>query len=85
MLTTRNSVAHGEAYNRKKLIHRDISAGNVLIYPELVCDANGVVTERPRPLLADWELAKRVDDPKEAPRQPDRTVSCNVPIIPISS
>ncbi|KAH9889422.1 hypothetical protein C8Q73DRAFT_707508 [Cubamyces lactineus] len=65
--------AHGEAYTRKKLIHQDISAGNVLIYPEYVCGANGVVTEKLKPLLADWDMAKRIDDSKEAPRQLDRT------------
>ncbi|KAH9889416.1 hypothetical protein C8Q73DRAFT_793613 [Cubamyces lactineus] len=64
---------HGEAYNRKKLIHRDISAGNVLIYPKVTVGENGELEEDRLPLLADWELAKRVDEPDEKPRQPDRT------------
>ncbi|KAI0663931.1 hypothetical protein C8Q70DRAFT_1049476 [Cubamyces menziesii] len=64
--------AHGAAYNRKRLIHRDISAGNVLIHPVVVV-RNGVIREEMKPLLADWELAKRVDAPEEGPRQPDRT------------
>ncbi|KAH9889424.1 hypothetical protein C8Q73DRAFT_793621 [Cubamyces lactineus] len=64
--------AHGEAYNRKRLIHRDISAGNVLIHP-VVVERDGVIREEMKPLLADWELAKRIDAPEEGPRQPDRT------------
>ncbi|KAI0333047.1 hypothetical protein GY45DRAFT_376152 [Cubamyces sp. BRFM 1775] len=64
---------HGEAYNRKKLIHRDISAGNVLIYPKVTVGENGELEEDRVPLLADWELAKRVDEPDEKARQPDRT------------
>ncbi|KAI0333045.1 hypothetical protein GY45DRAFT_1368798 [Cubamyces sp. BRFM 1775] len=65
--------AHGEAYNRKGLIHRDISAGNVLIYPRVVVGEDGVLLEDREPLLADWELAKNVNEPDEKPRQPDRT------------
>ncbi|KAH9889438.1 hypothetical protein C8Q73DRAFT_667917 [Cubamyces lactineus] len=65
--------AHNHAYNRKRLIHRDISAGNVLIYPKLVTDKNGSVREARVGLLADWELAKCIDDDDDGPRQPDRT------------
>ncbi|KAH9889430.1 hypothetical protein C8Q73DRAFT_707543 [Cubamyces lactineus] len=65
--------AHGHAYNRKRLIHRDISAGNVLIYPKPVTDKNGSVREVRVGLLADWELAKCIDDHDDGPRQPDRT------------
>ncbi|KAI0333041.1 hypothetical protein GY45DRAFT_1320339 [Cubamyces sp. BRFM 1775] len=65
--------AHGEAYERKGLIHRDISAGNILICPQLVRSEDGTVEEIATPLLADWELAKRVNDPDEKARQPDRT------------
>ena len=54
-------------------MHRDISAGNVLIYvQESVVDGQ-LVQERVG-LLTDWELAKRTDAPEIA-RQPDRTVS----------
>ncbi|KAI0696665.1 hypothetical protein C8T65DRAFT_663374 [Cerioporus squamosus] len=54
-------VAHGQAY-RKGVIHRDVSAGNVLIY--LVQERVGILT--------DWELSKRTNAPDTA-RQPDRT------------
>ncbi|KAI0663922.1 hypothetical protein C8Q70DRAFT_905024 [Cubamyces menziesii] len=66
--------AHGEAYKRKGLIHRDISAGNILIYPKPMQTPGGQVREVRVALLADWELAKRVDDDDDnGPRQPDRT------------
>ncbi|CDO77507.1 hypothetical protein BN946_scf184912.g6 [Trametes cinnabarina] len=66
--------AHGHAYTRKGLLHRDISAGNVLIYPKVV-DVGGQVSEERVGLLADWELAKQVRkaEDEDAPRQPDRT------------
>ncbi|KAH9889423.1 hypothetical protein C8Q73DRAFT_158328 [Cubamyces lactineus] len=65
--------AHGQAYNRKGLIHRDISAGNILIYPKPMRNNAGKVEEVRIALLADWELAKRIDEADEGPRQPDRT------------
>ncbi|KAI0368999.1 hypothetical protein BV20DRAFT_421596 [Pilatotrama ljubarskyi] len=65
--------AHHQAYTRKGIIHRDISAGNVLIYPMPVTDPSGKVTEKRVGLLTDWELSKDVNDPQEGPRQPDRT------------
>ncbi|KAH9889421.1 hypothetical protein C8Q73DRAFT_793618 [Cubamyces lactineus] len=65
--------AHGEAYNRKGLIHRDISAGNILICYELVRNEDGTLEKVAKPLLADWELAKRVNESDEKARQPDRT------------
>ncbi|OSD00271.1 hypothetical protein PYCCODRAFT_1414665 [Trametes coccinea BRFM310] len=65
---------HGEAYKRKGLLHRDISAGNVLMYPKQVA-VKGKIIEARVGILADWELAKRVGKPntEDAPRQPDRT------------
>ncbi|CDO78014.1 hypothetical protein BN946_scf184907.g4 [Trametes cinnabarina] len=65
--------AHGHAYTRKGLLHCDISAGNVLIYPKIV-EVDGQVSEQWVGLLADWELAKQVrtTDTKDASRQPDR-------------
>ncbi|KAI0653534.1 hypothetical protein C8Q70DRAFT_1059246 [Cubamyces menziesii] len=62
--------AHGEAYRRKGLIHGDISPGNVLIYPDLVFNGEGVLEEAPKPLLVDWESAKCANS---AARQPNRT------------
>ncbi|OSD00249.1 hypothetical protein PYCCODRAFT_1469576 [Trametes coccinea BRFM310] len=64
--------AHGQAFTRKGILHRDISAGNVLIYPKEVI-ANGTVTVKRVALLADWELAKTVTETEDGPRQPDRT------------
>ncbi|KAI0663935.1 hypothetical protein C8Q70DRAFT_210273 [Cubamyces menziesii] len=67
-------TAHGQAYDRKGLIHRDISVGNVLIYPTLKKDkTTGKMQATRIALLADWELAKRIDEDDEGPRQPDRT------------
>ncbi|RDX49302.1 hypothetical protein OH76DRAFT_1382400 [Lentinus brumalis] len=62
--------AHGQAH-KKGVVHRDISAGNVLIYiRESVVDGQ-LVQERVG-ILTDWELSKRTDAPDTA-RQPDRT------------
>ncbi|KAI0663917.1 hypothetical protein C8Q70DRAFT_905386, partial [Cubamyces menziesii] len=65
--------AHGHAYKRKNLIHRDISAGNVLIYPKVTQYEHGNVVVERVGLLADWELAESVGEKEEGPRQPDRT------------
>ncbi|KAL7277771.1 LOW QUALITY PROTEIN: hypothetical protein ACG7TL_008714 [Trametes sanguinea] len=66
--------AHGQAYKRKGFLHRDISAGNVLILPkeEMI---KGRFRRYRVGILADWELAKKVKEPEEsdAPRQIDRT------------
>ncbi|KAJ3002582.1 hypothetical protein NUW54_g5771 [Trametes sanguinea] len=66
-------AAHGDAYVRKGLLHRDISAGNVLIYPKQVVTDSGV-TEDPVGILADWELASKVKESKtkQAPPQSHR-------------
>ena len=64
------SVAHEAAFEAGYL-HRDISAGNILIY--LKNDGKGTIVRVG--ILADWELAKRLDDNSKDARQPDRTVS----------
>ncbi|KAI1781791.1 hypothetical protein LXA43DRAFT_1078177 [Ganoderma leucocontextum] len=57
--------AHYEAATNPKtrLLHRDISSGNILIYPKVRCRKAG---KKPSlvwtGLLCDWELAKPVDD-----------------------
>jgi thiamine kinase-like enzyme len=59
------SVAHTAAYNKARILHRDVSAGNILI------------TDEGGGILIDWELSKKVKeyaDPK--PRQHSRTVRC---------
>lgn len=53
--------AHGKAFELLKLLHRDISFGNIV----LTNDGNG--------WLIDWEFAKRVDDIGNS--RPERTVS----------
>ncbi|KAI0368440.1 hypothetical protein BV20DRAFT_463505 [Pilatotrama ljubarskyi] len=65
--------AHRHAYTRKGYLHRDISAGNVLIYPRPTKMPNGTIKELRVGLLTDWELAKNICDTQEGPRQPDRT------------
>ena len=62
------SLAHKEAC-KAGYIHRDISAGNILLYP----NASGVWGG----LLNDWELSKEFENgkTKEGSRQFDRTVS----------
>ena len=53
------------------ILHRDISAGNLLICEYKSQDANG----RPerRGLLTDWELSKPLEELVQ--RQPERAVS----------
>ncbi|KAI9436793.1 hypothetical protein F5148DRAFT_989669 [Russula earlei] len=49
-------IAHTDAYNKAKILHRDVSAGNILIAP----DRSG--------LLIDWDMSKRMDVTQQ--RQP---------------
>ena len=73
MLT--NYVAHELAVTRCKIMHRDISAGNILILPVLNADEDGVFVMI-RGLLSDWELAKHIplDGVVAMQTQPERTV-----------
>ncbi|KAJ2968006.1 hypothetical protein NUW54_g13341 [Trametes sanguinea] len=72
---------HSAAYEKLRLLHRDISAGNVIILPALSSevDEKGKKTVTWVGILTDWELAKVVPEPdmsgklKETPRQPERT------------
>ncbi|KAI0368951.1 hypothetical protein BV20DRAFT_1021386 [Pilatotrama ljubarskyi] len=56
-------TAHAQAY-QAGIIHRDISAGNLLLYK----GSAGWVG-----LLNDWELSKELEQQMEEGRQPDRT------------
>ena len=64
--------------DKAKIIHRDVSGGNILILPKRV-----YMKKRARywikwtGLLVDWELSKPVesDVPLTLARQPERTVS----------
>ncbi|RPD68724.1 hypothetical protein L226DRAFT_576200 [Lentinus tigrinus ALCF2SS1-7] len=63
-------IAHAMAWTKCKYMHRDVSAGNLLIYPYVrkVDDKYRICW---RGLLADWELAKHAS--KTAAMQPQRT------------
>ncbi|KAI0641592.1 hypothetical protein C8Q79DRAFT_929651 [Trametes meyenii] len=69
--------AHYMAYRDHGLLHRDISAGNVIIRPILVDDPEnpGIKKVAWNGVLTDWELAKVVpkDGSQQRARQPERT------------
>ncbi|CDO76373.1 hypothetical protein BN946_scf185011.g37 [Trametes cinnabarina] len=74
---------HAIAYEQHRLLHRDVSAGNLIIQPSLssAVDANGMKKVEWHGIITDWELAKTVPaqgehsltKPQERPRQPERT------------
>ncbi|KAI1791985.1 hypothetical protein LXA43DRAFT_1181380 [Ganoderma leucocontextum] len=70
-LVARGISAHDQAY-KAGVLHRDISAGNVLIQIKEVV-RNGKIVRTRDALLTDWELSKRLDQAELDPRQPDRT------------
>jgi len=56
-------IAHTDAYNKTRILHRDVSAGNILI------------TEKGTGILIDWDLSKKVkEDGDVKPRRHSRTV-----------
>ncbi|KAI0333007.1 hypothetical protein GY45DRAFT_1359932 [Cubamyces sp. BRFM 1775] len=61
--------AHKEAYEKAKVIHPDISVGNMLIVPEGK-DSSGVMSYRG--VLTDWELSKGIEERDLEARHPDR-------------
>ncbi|KAI0631772.1 hypothetical protein C8Q77DRAFT_1128759 [Trametes polyzona] len=65
-------VAHETALEQAGLMHRDVSGGNILIYPRV--DPNTAKLEWTG-LLADWELSKPIVQDGQMPRarQPERT------------
>ncbi len=59
----------------KPRLHCDVSGGNVLIYPRIFKDTNGISYLKWTGLLADWEMSKPIlPDGKRGPRQPERMV-----------
>ena len=82
-------IAHSRAYDHLRLLHRDVSAGNVMIRPSLssMVDGNGMKTVEWKGILTDWELAKEVpfpvpNDPEKSKeisaRKPERTVGTSL-------
>ncbi|KAI0665741.1 hypothetical protein C8Q78DRAFT_492039 [Trametes maxima] len=69
---------HYLAYEHYSVLHRDISAGNVIIRPELkeIEGRRGWNKVAWTGILTDWELAKVVpkDGSKQTAKQPERTV-----------
>ncbi|KAH9940900.1 uncharacterized protein BXZ73DRAFT_15975, partial [Epithele typhae] len=64
--------AHEQAYKSKhKLLHRDVSVGNILIRPRFESVEEGKSQIRGRGVLADWEMAKSED--VHVAMQPTRT------------
>lgn len=72
---TRNlmsSLAHQSAWELAEILHRDISAGNIMIDVESP-------ENKPRGFLNDWDLCKYAEDLKKPTTQPaGRSVSCHV-------
>ncbi|KAI0631767.1 hypothetical protein C8Q77DRAFT_1211054 [Trametes polyzona] len=68
-------IAHKDAVNKAKIMHRDISGGNILIYPRATSFGNsGKKHVAWRGLLADWELSKPIGGVHDdRARQPERT------------
>jgi len=64
------SVAHTAAFFKAKVLHRDISVGNIIIH-------NG------EGLLIDWDLAV-VTDKQSGPKRKERTVRTFRPCMPTS-
>lgn len=75
--------AHASAVTICKIMHRDISSGNILIIPRFI---QGPEDDYPRlqwrGMLCDWELSKPIASSvkDERARQPERTVRPHPPI-----
>ncbi len=57
-------TAHFYAYTEARVLHRDISVGNILIDPATR-----------RGLLIDWDLSRLVEHLGSGPVEPERSVS----------
>ncbi|KAI0323416.1 hypothetical protein GY45DRAFT_1332548, partial [Cubamyces sp. BRFM 1775] len=68
-------AAHRDAVTKADILHRDISGGNILIFPRAITNRTQTRLMRWGGLLVDWELSKPIaqkDVPSRA-RQPERT------------
>ncbi|TBU58917.1 hypothetical protein BD310DRAFT_1012262 [Dichomitus squalens] len=67
--------AHSKAATnpKTKLLHRDISGGNILILPKVSNEEDGSHFLKWTGILADWEMSKPLQNPLSRPRQPERT------------
>ena len=65
-------AAHETAYKKCKYMHRDVSAGNLLIWPQFIRREDGKCGVLWRGLLADWEMATHSDTKKAM--EPQRVV-----------
>ncbi|KAI1784511.1 hypothetical protein LXA43DRAFT_210652 [Ganoderma leucocontextum] len=69
--------SHYEAATKPKrpLLHRDISSGNILIYPRVIVTTAGGAELQWRGILVDWEMSKpkHKGEGLRTARQPERT------------
>ena len=62
-ITELRFIAHTTAFNKTRILHRDVSAGNILI------------TDKGTGILIDWDLSKKVKEVSDSkPRRHSRTV-----------
>ncbi|CDO75312.1 hypothetical protein BN946_scf184715.g1, partial [Trametes cinnabarina] len=67
--------AHRAAFEKAEIMHRDVSGGNILIYPSVEYVENEPPAMVWRGLLCDWEMGKttKVEESFQLPSQPPRT------------
>ena len=59
---------HAATHPKTRLLHRDISSGNLLILPKLGRGSEGVIPSITYTgILSDWEMSKLVDDHQTNP------------------
>lgn len=65
-------LAHADAYKKAKILHRDISDGNIVIH-------ENSSTKKIEGLLIDWDLCKYLHELKKEPTQKCRSVRSYFP------